>query len=320
MRGAPHLALRVTSDAANVTLVREVLSGVAEAIELDDATLHDVRTAVSEACNNVVLHAYGEGRGPLEVDIETPHGKLRVVVRDHGAGLAPHPVLHPEPLHGIGLAVIQALTERIELRGAPGEGTELVMEFDAPGARSLGDLPTAVAAPSGGGGGPAGAAGPDSQGTSDSGHAAGSATADARKLDLGGGALLTVKPSALAVTTFTRLVSALAARAGFSLDRLSDAQLVADALAAQIARALDGDSLHTGVTARRKEIELRIWPLVSGHGQRLLGQRGASGLDAIVAQLSDDIRVTPAEGCEILFVRLADPGPLEAGAPDRAQQ
>ena len=49
-----------------------MLAGVAEAIDLDAEQLDDIRTAVTEACNNAVLHAYEGSEGPLEVDIRLP--------------------------------------------------------------------------------------------------------------------------------------------------------------------------------------------------------------------------------------------------------
>ena len=67
-------------------LVREVLAGVAEAAGLDAVTLNDVRTAVTEACNNVVLHAYERSEGPLEVEVYGTGNELEVLVRDHGSG------------------------------------------------------------------------------------------------------------------------------------------------------------------------------------------------------------------------------------------
>ena len=43
-------------------LVREVLTGVAEALALEGSDLIDIHTAVTEACNNVIQHAYGGER------------------------------------------------------------------------------------------------------------------------------------------------------------------------------------------------------------------------------------------------------------------
>ena len=64
---SPAVRLELDSRPETLTLVRGVLAGVAELIGLDPELLDDLKTAVSEACNNVVMHAYGGETGPLEV-------------------------------------------------------------------------------------------------------------------------------------------------------------------------------------------------------------------------------------------------------------
>src|ERR1700689_5272763 len=83
----PNVQLAIASRAENVALVREVLAGLADAVDFGQ-TLDDVKAAVSEACNNVVVHAYHGEDGPLEVDITLRPGELEVVVRDRGVGFA----------------------------------------------------------------------------------------------------------------------------------------------------------------------------------------------------------------------------------------
>ena len=64
---APTLTLELDSRPETLTLVRGMLGGIAELLTMDAELLDDLKTAVSEACNNVVLHAYPEGSGPLSV-------------------------------------------------------------------------------------------------------------------------------------------------------------------------------------------------------------------------------------------------------------
>ena len=118
-------------------LTREVLAGVAEALDLDAVTLNDIRTAVTEACNNVVLHAYEGGEGPLEIELYEAAGEIEVVVRDHGAGIRPQIAPAEEGAAGLGLPVIQALAERVTFKSSsgpledPDTGTEVRMTFAA---------------------------------------------------------------------------------------------------------------------------------------------------------------------------------------------
>jgi serine/threonine-protein kinase RsbW len=112
MARLPNVRLDLTNRPENVLLVRETLTGVALAIGLDGSDLSDIRTAVTEACNNVVLHAYGEQEGTLEVEISLGES-LEVVVRDRGVGMAgEREEAANDP--GIGLPVIEALARTVE--------------------------------------------------------------------------------------------------------------------------------------------------------------------------------------------------------------
>ncbi|MGH2861238.1 MAG: ATP-binding protein [Solirubrobacteraceae bacterium] len=111
----------------NVSVVRAALSGVAEASGFDEELATDVKTAVSEACNNVVIHAY-EGRvGPMRVLINNSGDRVDVVVRDNGTGIRR---LSSGGDHmGLGLALISALADQAEFSSPTDGGTEVRMRF-----------------------------------------------------------------------------------------------------------------------------------------------------------------------------------------------
>src|SRR3954469_5538003 len=79
-----NLWLGMPSRADNVALVRQAFGGLADAGGISEALLAHVNTAVSEACNNVVVHAYDGGEGPLEVTVCVNGTELIVFVRDQG--------------------------------------------------------------------------------------------------------------------------------------------------------------------------------------------------------------------------------------------
>src|SRR5258708_28391707 len=112
MARLPNVHLDLSNRPDNVLLVRETLTGVAETIGLGGSELSEIRTAVTEACNNVVLHAYRGAEGPLEVEIEATPSSMDVVVRDHGVGIAHAVTSDREP--GIGLPVIEALSHSVK--------------------------------------------------------------------------------------------------------------------------------------------------------------------------------------------------------------
>ena len=124
----PNVHLALPSRAENVVLVREVLNALAEEVAFGGA-LDDAKAAVSEACNNVVMHAYPGGEGPLEVDFAVRPGELVAIVRDFGVGTVVRAEDDETPGRGIGLAVIEAVAGSVELRIRPGEGVEVEMTF-----------------------------------------------------------------------------------------------------------------------------------------------------------------------------------------------
>ena len=110
---APKVRLELESRPEYLTLVRGALSGIGEALAFDPELLDDLKTAVSEACNNVVLHAYRDSPGPLSVEVLVGRDRVEAAVHDRGSGI--HGVaLAMEGRMGVGLAVISALADRAE--------------------------------------------------------------------------------------------------------------------------------------------------------------------------------------------------------------
>ncbi|MGH2969065.1 MAG: ATP-binding protein [Solirubrobacteraceae bacterium] len=126
---APEVVLNMPARAEGVGVVRQALAGVADALAFDPAVLSDMKMAVTEACTNVVVHAYDEESGQLEVQMLAGDDDLTIVVRDHGTGIQPKPARTEPPALGLGLPLIAALTDAFELRGSAGRGTEVRMTF-----------------------------------------------------------------------------------------------------------------------------------------------------------------------------------------------
>lgn len=132
MNGAgppPEVVLNMAARADGVGVVRQALAGMADALAFDAAVLSDMKMAVTEACTNVVVHAYEEEAGQLEVQMLAGEEELTIVVRDHGSGIQPRPSRDGPPALGLGLPLIAALSDAFELRGTAGEGTEVRMTF-----------------------------------------------------------------------------------------------------------------------------------------------------------------------------------------------
>jgi len=277
MAGTPNVRLRLTNRAENVLLVRQALSGLGESVGLDAVALNDVSTAVTEASNNVVLHAYEGGEGVLEVELSIVPGGLDALVRDHGVGIRPGVKAAEELSGGIGLPVIQALSENVEFRDLRGGGTEVAMHFEA----AASNPPEETAGEEG-------------------------ATLEAIDHSTPGDVtLMTVGPTAVARGVVPRVLSTLAARAYFSTDRISDTQMLADALVAHTDGEVLSGHLSMGVSVAPRNLEIKVGPLRAGRAEAMFGDAAIDGLGPVLERLTDGHAVSAAGSAEILDVRLA---------------
>lgn len=274
MSGAPDVRLTLQNLPENVTLVRQALTGLAGSIGIDETLLSDMKTAVSEACNNVVLHAYDNGgSGPLEVYVCPRGHDVQVVVSDRGTGIQPRAPERDAAMQGVGLSLIQALTRSVEFVGGVGEGTEVRMAFRS-------EVPLDVPEPEGAGQAP------------DAGPPPGETVVSACDPLVG--------------PVLGSVIAVLAARAGFSVERLSDAQLVTDAIAAGATGAFAGPRVHAAIDAAQRRLELRLGPLVDGGGEALVASSAVPGLGPVLERLADDVATEARDGHEQLRLIIAD--------------
>jgi serine/threonine-protein kinase RsbW len=274
---SPAVRLELDSRPETLTLVRGVLAGVAELIGLDPELLDDLKTAVSEACNNVVMHAYEGGEtGPLEVRMYIEPEAIEVVVLDEGSGLPP---LAPadETIRGVGLSVIRALAEQADFRRGPEGGTEVRMSFAGErDGKPLFHLPTG--------------AGPDEHDPA----------------WLSGDAVVSLSPISLLAGVLGRVARALAARARFSLDRFSDVYLVTDAIAAHAGRAAKGSRMSFAISTDAQRLQLTIGPFVEGSGEQLSHQAPDYSAASALTMLTDELDIRRDTEGEVLHAVMVD--------------
>jgi serine/threonine-protein kinase RsbW len=119
--------LSLPSRPENVAVIRHVLGAFAEALRLPAELVEDMRLAITEACTNVVRHAYPEDEiGTIDVLIRPTGDRLELIVSDHGSGMGPSSDLSGP---GLGLPMIAALADHVEIEHAPGRGSRLAMSF-----------------------------------------------------------------------------------------------------------------------------------------------------------------------------------------------
>jgi serine/threonine-protein kinase RsbW len=130
---SPDMELALPARATNIAVVRHAFGALGEAFAVDEEILSNIRLAVTEACTNVVVHAYpGEQEGLLEVAATLSDDRLEVVVRDEGPGIGPRP---DSPGLGLGLPLIVSLTESVQLGRGADDCTEVRMVFPLSPAR-----------------------------------------------------------------------------------------------------------------------------------------------------------------------------------------
>lgn len=113
--------------------IRRGLGAYARKAGVPGATVERVLLAVSEAANNVVLHAYRDCDRPEMIHVEATLAgdELSVSVIDSGGGLRPRP---DSPGLGLGLAILGRLARDVELLQDGDSGLRVVMRFPVPAA------------------------------------------------------------------------------------------------------------------------------------------------------------------------------------------
>jgi anti-sigma regulatory factor (Ser/Thr protein kinase) len=126
-RADTDVKLTLPARPENVSVIRHVLGAFAEALQLSDELVEDLRLAVTEACTNVVRHAYPPDRpGSVHISIRPLEENVSVVVSDRGRGIGrSSDTTGP----GLGLPLIAAIADDVELQPVPGGGSRVAMTF-----------------------------------------------------------------------------------------------------------------------------------------------------------------------------------------------
>jgi serine/threonine-protein kinase RsbW len=266
------LQMSLPARAENVAVVRHAIAGLAERIGMDEAATADLKTVVTEACMNVVVHAYPDGEvGLLEVEAVPDLDGLTVAVRDFGLGISPRPGVDRPSLR-IGLALIAALSSSFEISGGIERGTEIRMHLPLT-ARSIGDEPEAVA------------------------RIPGQPIPEATELRVG--------PPELLGPVLSRALTALAARHEITVDRISDAMLLSDAISAAAPRGFADGHVRLSIADRPEGVELRVGPMQEGAAEGLRSSLSLPDVGGSLETLADEIRTEADSDGEYLVVEIA---------------
>ena len=135
MKALNTVKITFPSRSVNEGFARSALSAFAAQADPPLDELADVKTAVSEAVTNCIVHAYANTIGPITLTAALyEDGTLRVAVADKGCGI-PDVSKAMEPLFttggaeraGLGFAVMESFMDSVKVRSAPGKGTRVTL-------------------------------------------------------------------------------------------------------------------------------------------------------------------------------------------------
>lgn len=127
---AEAVRLRFPARAEYLLLARLAVAGIGHRMALGRRDIADLKLAVTEACSNVVRHAYASGPpGEIELEVVFDDARVELVVEDCGIGIElPLPGAEPSEHGGMGLPLIRAVVDELEIRPrTTGTGTVVHM-------------------------------------------------------------------------------------------------------------------------------------------------------------------------------------------------
>jgi serine/threonine-protein kinase RsbW len=265
------LQMSLPARAENVAVVRHALAGLADRIGMDEPGIADLKTVVTEACMNVVVHAYpADEPGLLEVEATPEMDGLTVVVRDFGMGIRPRPDIERPSLR-IGLTLIAALSKSFEIKGGVDRGTEIRMH-----------LPLRVT---------------EGEPERESPPAVRAGTAEGTEMRVG-------HPD-LVAPILSRALGAFAARRDITVDRLSDTMLLSDAISANAPAGFEDGYVSLSIADRDEGLELRVGPMKGGGAEQLRASLNLPDVGGSLETLADEVRVEQDDDGEFLVVGIA---------------
>ena len=130
-----EMILEFPSQSSNERFARAVIACFAAQLDPTINELEDIKTAVSEAVTNVIVHAYPTSIGKVQLKVRVYEGNvLELMIKDYGEGI-PDIKKAREPMYttggeersGMGFAIMESFVDRLSVRSVPGRGTTIVM-------------------------------------------------------------------------------------------------------------------------------------------------------------------------------------------------
>ena len=130
-----YMKLEFPARSVNEGFARAAVAAFAAQLDPTLAELGDIKTAVSEAVTNAVVHAYPDALGTVQVRVRIlPDERLEIAVKDHGVGIAdvtqartPMYTTGGEERSGMGFTIMESFMDTLRVKAVPGRGTTVTM-------------------------------------------------------------------------------------------------------------------------------------------------------------------------------------------------
>ena len=143
MKCVNELKITLDSKSVNEGFARVAVSAFVASLDPNIEELTDIKTAVSEAVTNCVVHGYAEKEGKIYITVSIfEKDFVRIRIRDRGVGIE-NVEKAMEPLFttaggeraGLGFAVMESFMDKVRVKSAPDKGTTVVLEKRVRGKR-----------------------------------------------------------------------------------------------------------------------------------------------------------------------------------------
>ena len=130
-----YVTLEFLSRSSNEGFARGAAAGFAAQLDPTLDELGDIKTAVSEAVTNAIVHGYPDQLGRIAVKLKMlPNNTLEITVRDWGRGIAdiqqarqPLFTTGGEERSGMGFTIMESFMDKLTVKSTPGRGTTVTM-------------------------------------------------------------------------------------------------------------------------------------------------------------------------------------------------
>lgn len=130
-----EIKLIIPSRSQNEGFARVAVGSFVARLDPTLEELNDIKTAVSEAVTNCIVHAYRDAIGLIYITVSAEGNTVTVKIRDRGCGIsdvekAKEPLFTTggEERAGLGFAVMESFTDKLKVRSAVGKGTTVTMQ------------------------------------------------------------------------------------------------------------------------------------------------------------------------------------------------